>query len=533
MPTFYNTLTEPLVQLPANLPYAGKNLPTLNGGAALQRGKLRTAVGTVPTATLSANNAASAIASPQAFASCNTAAGTISANFTYLNSIPKISTETINRVIGRMVPVQSDPGMIVCEWDHYGDQVEVQFTCNTAGGFRILVDGVPVTTIGAVTSTAWPTQGIFNVGATGVGALSMANGGGYRVLLDFGGVRATRTIRFESFAQKFTGCTAGPSDYIWISGATLTQGPIAAVFGDSFTGFANTNVNTLRFNGWACNGLGEHTGWNMFPMGIGGSGYLAPGTGINLVDRLAPPRGYTVAYSGTGGTWALSVTAAGSTQTATGLAWNITAANLQTAIIALSNVGVGEVEVTGGTGFYLVLFRAGLNIVTTTVTIDGTGLSGQLTGLTPSATPYLGDLLPVLPANGTPIVAIMAMGYNDAQAIDSGTTGYTAATVTANAEICLNVLLSNAQVGEVIVVGPFSSGTPPSTGRTQLDATLAAMCATYNVPYIIADLYITGTPGVNGTAMGMIGADNTHPTPIGGQHLADRLFGSMVAQAAY
>ncbi len=52
--------------------------------------------------------------------------------------------------------------------------------------------------------------------------------------------------------------------------------------------------------------------------------------------------------SPTTGTWSMAVTAGGSTQTASGLSRTISASALQTALEALSNVGSGNVSVTGG-----------------------------------------------------------------------------------------------------------------------------------------------------------------------------------------
>lgn len=64
--------------------------------------------------------------------------------------------------------------------------------------------------------------------------------------------------------------------------------------------------------------------------------------GIPIVD--------TVTIDATGGTFTISVTAGGVTDTTTAIAYNATAATVQTAIQALGNVGSNLATVTGSTG---------------------------------------------------------------------------------------------------------------------------------------------------------------------------------------
>lgn len=90
----------------------------------------------------------------------------------------------------------------------------------------------------------------------------------------------------------------------------------------------------------------------------------------------------TITGSPTGGSFTLTFNA----QTTAAIAWNATAAAVQTALQALSTIGAGNVSVTGGPGPatpYSVTFigtLAGLNVAQ--MTASGAGLTG---GTTPAA----------------------------------------------------------------------------------------------------------------------------------------------------
>lgn len=89
----------------------------------------------------------------------------------------------------------------------------------------------------------------------------------------------------------------------------------------------------------------------------------------------------TITGSPTGGTFTVSVTAGGSTQTTAGVAYNASAATLQTAIQGLSNVGTGNATVTGSAGGPYTITFANL-AGTVTVTASGAALTG---GTSPAA----------------------------------------------------------------------------------------------------------------------------------------------------
>jgi len=89
-----------------------------------------------------------------------------------------------------------------------------------------------------------------------------------------------------------------------------------------------------------------------------------------------------VTGSPTGGTFTVSVTVGGSTQTTTGIAYNATASALQAAIVALSNVGSGNVTVSGTTT-KTITFVGDLAEVSADVTASGASLTG---GTSPGVT---------------------------------------------------------------------------------------------------------------------------------------------------
>lgn len=113
-----------------------------------------------------------------------------------------------------------------------------------------------------------------------------------------------------------------------------------------------------------------------------GRKYLLLGTVMcritaSLADTL------TIGGSPTGGTFTVTVGVnGGATQTTSAVAYNATGATLQTAIAALTNVGAGNVNVSGSAGGpYSIGFPATLGTVT--VTSSGASLTG---GTSPAAT---------------------------------------------------------------------------------------------------------------------------------------------------
>jgi len=85
-----------------------------------------------------------------------------------------------------------------------------------------------------------------------------------------------------------------------------------------------------------------------------------------------------VTGSPTGGTYTVSVTVGGSTQTTSGIAYNASASTVQTAITGLSNVGGGNATVTG-TAVKALTFTGDLADLSVGVTASGASLTGGTT----------------------------------------------------------------------------------------------------------------------------------------------------------
>lgn len=132
-----------------------------------------------------------------------------------------------------------------------------------------------------------------------------------------------------------------------------------------------------------------------------GTGAIKSGTPLILssgsvfVERAALTAGVnevnTLTYGGTvtGGTFTLSFTGSGSTQTTTALAWNSTAFQVQEALQALSNIGPGNVLVTGGPGPgtpFVLTFRGLLASRVITTIVVNSSLAGTSPTLTAAKT---------------------------------------------------------------------------------------------------------------------------------------------------
>lgn len=112
-----------------------------------------------------------------------------------------------------------------------------------------------------------------------------------------------------------------------------------------------------------------------------GQKYLDMG---QVMARIGTAAAYTVTLNNTptGGTFTISVTAGGSTQTTSALAFNAAAATVQTAVQALTNVGTGLTVSGSAGGPYAV--TAASNYGPAAVSSDGSLLTGA--GAQPTAT---------------------------------------------------------------------------------------------------------------------------------------------------
>ena len=113
------------------------------------------------------------------------------------------------------------------------------------------------------------------------------------------------------------------------------------------------------------------------------NGYMGPLYGMDTYYSQLVPLGYnvTVSTDSTGGTFTLTFNG----QTTSALAYNATAATVQTAFLLLSSVGTGNAVVTGGAGAtapYLITFTGTLAGTRLAVTGSGASLTGGTHTLT-------------------------------------------------------------------------------------------------------------------------------------------------------
>ena len=127
----------------------------------------------------------------------------------------------------------------------------------------------------------------------------------------------------------------------------------------------------------------------------------------------------TVTITGeTGGTFTISVTAGGSTQTTAGIAYNASATTVSNAIAALSNVGSGNVSVTGSAGGpYTITFAGYVGwLGAVKVTVDGTGLTGSSPSATATAitSAFVGDFRQLMVGVKSTLIIEMSREASDA-----------------------------------------------------------------------------------------------------------------------
>lgn len=239
--------------------------PALSALTAASVGYKPPLAGTVPTISLGPPASPSAIANAILYpAITDRTQGTVNPIFRYLMMAPAQSGpkspdyDFVHSV--NVSPLMAAGNMVVVEFTVDGSQFEI-VEKGRGGVYRLTVDGV------LVTPSAVPA--------------APSDNRIYKRLVDFGGVRAQRVIRVEYSGAPFGGVRVGPNDTLYYPGRPL--GPRAIVLGDSFTaGFGGD----ARFTGYAPL-LGALMGWDCWPSGVSGTGYLAtyqPGT-LRFRDR--------------------------------------------------------------------------------------------------------------------------------------------------------------------------------------------------------------------------------------------------------
>lgn len=346
---------------------------------------------------------------------------------------------------------------------------------------------------------------------------------------------STTTRKITVSTSTWSGVNIGPNDSIW-PGPPVGQ--LRAVYvGDSFL-----NTRAPAYQSTLPDQLGRLLGCQICQLGSGSTGWGAPAIGngiMNYMDRICPPtESWMMTNSATGGTYTLSVTYGGSTQTTGALAYSASAATIVAALNGLSNVASNSASCGAGDAWARPLRVLLHNMPGATLVVN----VGSLTGGTATLNPWLGDLAPIVPLDGNgnalPFLLIMQGSGNDAGG------SIPDATVQANATYVAGQLLARFPTAIPIWLGVVSI---TNHGGATIDATdvahnaaLSAAAATWgtingSIPFINtyangiggnAWIFGTGTVGVptankNDVLISLIAAG--HPTGDGASYLAHRI----------
>lgn len=314
--------------------------------------------------------------------------------------------------------------------------------------------------------------------------------------------------------------------------AVIVADSFGAVIGGT-TSAAGYGANSYLWPYQFC----KNFGYNCQVQAVGGTGIIAEGGFMSFPQRTTPPvNSWNVGIGGaTGGSFLL--TQSGTSTSA--IAWNASAADVQTALNAAFGANQWKVWLANGpyTPYKFIAENVGTaTSSTSTLTIDGTSLTGTSIGTNfiVGTSQYVGDIAPIVPkdrsGNALPFTIVVQSSVND---ISSYTTLQAAASAYYTA---LHVAFPTATIiatGIPMEKGPMSDVNVAHAIAAQ-QAIIAA--ATDSIPKIngaIALLptydsttgvgYLNGTTNV-ATAAGaagvntdiMVGSDGVHPTFWGG-----------------
>jgi len=413
-------------------------------------------------------------------------------------------------------------GYIAADFNANSTQVEVIIK-GGQGTVRILVDGVVAVNCGTTVNTA----GGFNYPTT----IGLRN-----IMLDFGGVRATRRIRVECGFCVFCGASVGVNDTI--TQASPTTSARCFVLGDSWAQGCN---GTSYMTGWPYQ-VGWHFGWDVWSLSQGGTGYIHTGPIGNMtyIDRALPPANAWVADIGfsSSGAYTLTYTHGGASATTAAINYNDSLATIQSDLEALPNVGAGNVNVYGNAGGVvnaqiIILFRNALAGQADLLTMNTGSLAPNTGGLAGLAHWY-GDIAPFVPRDSLgqaqPFYIVIAGGSND--------TPYAPNVVQAAAAALWTGLQSAFPTAILIPVGTWCTGSKQSylygIMSNALEAQAAVSLPAINgiTPFVNMQGSVTGTghvgmPENDGDADYYMSADGFHPTDAGhvyiGQYIANQI----------
>jgi hypothetical protein len=359
--------------------------------------------------------------------------------------------------------------------------------------------------------------------------------------LNFG--TAIQKRRITVVSAVFTGVNIGPNDSL--SPASPEAGIRMVCIGDSIL----QSVGSPLAQPIMIEQIGRGLGAQIINQGAYGTGWVSRNTPLlNFLDQIAPPNeSWTVTgpIVSSGGTFTLSVTYGGSTQTTGALAYNATASTVQSALNALSNVSASNAVAGNGDTSYRPLKVLLYNMPGATLSMNSSGLTSP--ALTPSVAQWTGSVAPNVPydGNGNPLPFLL---YVQGSGNDAGAG---AAAIQANAVAAAPAINQRFPTAIVIFTGVVATGTQGGAGvinATDAGFNAAIKAGAALLPFIngkipFIDTYAAGVGGNawitgSGTVASPTSGTNdilrsviatSHPTGNGHAYLAARIIQAVKA----
>ncbi|HEX3747573.1 MAG TPA: hypothetical protein VHW09_26745 [Bryobacteraceae bacterium] len=352
------------------------------------------------------------------------------------------------------------------------------------------------------------------------------------------------------YSSQFEGVAIGPNDSLVPEGP---QNAVAAIeVGDSFTGC------TSGPNSGPCLSTYIATALNAYEInaGSGSTGWASPGTPakLNFMERICPPDGSGKGASGAsylyalkctgggggcGGTYNLSITYNGSTQTASSIAVAASSSTIQSDLAGLSNVPLSSDIVVGYNGGVNTPIAVEMyNMPGATLTLDTTNVTAYATSF---IIPYIGEVAPFIPKDSAgrslPVKLFVEGSGNDLAG------GYTTTQIGNNATATAQCIAQRFPTALAIYTGAVTVGSPASSTVIANNAALRAASGYLNPINGNSNPYVETYPGglnsgsfLGGTGTGSVASptantndievsftNSGHPTSNGQMYLGNYL----------
>jgi hypothetical protein len=444
----------------------------------------------------------------------------------------------------------------------YYNQCYVRITGGTGSGQVRQVAAYNGSTKVVTTDTAWATTpnatSTYSIDQSPIGFALHGNDGSINYLnLTFPVASPSTPIvrKITLMSSQFMGVNIGQTDSVWPAPPVGQLSML--VVGDSYWDGTSAPLAQPIM----AHQIAQELGVQLINLSSGSTGWWTRGTNnrLNFLNRIAPPaEAWEITppfdNGATAGTWTISVTYNGTTQTTSALSYAAAASDLETALNALSfngfaaSSGVSWVGPSGQGCFCVARGDIGANfiivangMVGATISVNSSGLTGGTAGVPFS---YVGDVAKNIPkdvsGNALPFLMIVAGSGNDGAA-----TGYTDALLQANAISIASAINQNFPSAIPIFTGVLANSDGGGSGvitSTDLSKNASLKAGAQDLPTIkgqvpFIDTYSAGLGGNCWfTGSGSVGSptngkndvmksliDAGHPTGLGAGYLAGRI----------